>query len=262
MRSDLKMEIKDKNLKLFVEQDESAQNQREDETLGHIIHWHRRYNFGERVDPVDWKRDLAIQTDETLEERIEYWEVGNGWKILENKYPDVYEKCDEKVNDIVEKSLEKLVMLPLYLLDHSGLHMCIGSGSHPPDSGGWDSGQVGFIYTTKEEIRKWFNIKYVTKKYLNLAEVTLRYEIEIFDKYLTGDVYHFTIEEDGEIVALYKTKKSLKEAIGKPLNYKETSLFGADFKENGRFCVVGPSPYKRNWYATVTMENGFINKVE
>ena len=45
--------------------------------------------------------------------------------------------------------------------------------------------------------------------------------------------------------ANYKTKKDLKAAVGQPLRYEETSFFGPEFKENGTFCVVGPSPTQR-----------------
>ena len=62
--------------------------------------------------------------------------------------------------------------------------------------------------------------------------------------------------------AIYPTKKALKEHIGKPLDYVETSMFGSEYKENGTFAVVGPDPYtNRKWYATVVMENGLIKKV-
>lgn len=61
--------------------------------------------------------------------------------------------------------------------------------------------------------------------------------------------------------ALYPTKKALKEAVGQELNYEETSMFGPEFKEDGKFSVVGPSPYVRKWYATVTMQGGRILKV-
>lgn len=60
----------------------------------------------------------------------------------------------------------------------------------------------------------------------------------------------------------YKTKKDLKAAVGQPLRFIETSFFGAEYKPDGKFSVVGPSPYVRKWYATVTMENGLIKKVE
>jgi len=62
--------------------------------------------------------------------------------------------------------------------------------------------------------------------------------------------------------ASYKTKKALKESIGKPLRRIETSMFGEEYTPNGKFCVVGPCPYtNRKWYAQVTMKNGLIDKV-
>lgn len=61
--------------------------------------------------------------------------------------------------------------------------------------------------------------------------------------------------------ASYPTKKALKESIGKPLRYVETSFFGEEYKADGTFCVVGPSPTSRKWFASVTMTNGLISKV-
>jgi hypothetical protein len=63
------------------------------------------------------------------------------------------------------------------------------------------------------------------------------------------------------MAAIYKTKKALKESVGSELNYSETSMFGAEFRENGSFCVVGPSAYQRKWFANVTMKDGVIAKV-
>jgi hypothetical protein len=62
--------------------------------------------------------------------------------------------------------------------------------------------------------------------------------------------------------ANYTTKKLLKAAIGQELRYEETSMFGAEFKADGTFCVVGPSPRERKWFAEVTMANGLISKVK
>lgn len=62
--------------------------------------------------------------------------------------------------------------------------------------------------------------------------------------------------------ALYLTKKELKANIGKPLEYIETSMFGPEYKENGTFCVVGPSPTQRKWFAEVTMKSGLIQAVK
>ena len=63
------------------------------------------------------------------------------------------------------------------------------------------------------------------------------------------------------LAANYPYKKNLKASIGKRLKYQETSIFGNEFVETGKFAVVGPSAYKRNWYAEVTMKDGLIHKV-
>lgn len=63
------------------------------------------------------------------------------------------------------------------------------------------------------------------------------------------------------LVANYKTKKLLKSQVGQSLRYTETSMFGAEYRDNGKFCVVGPSAYERKWYAEVWMKNGKIEKV-
>jgi len=64
------------------------------------------------------------------------------------------------------------------------------------------------------------------------------------------------------MAAKYGYKKDLKAAVGRPIRYIETSMFAAEYKENGRFCVVGPSPTQRKWYAEVWMKDGLIERVE
>ena len=64
------------------------------------------------------------------------------------------------------------------------------------------------------------------------------------------------------LVAKYKYKKDLKNSIGQSLKYQETSLFGEEYKYNGRFTVVGPAAYNRKWYGEVTIENGLIARVQ
>lgn len=59
----------------------------------------------------------------------------------------------------------------------------------------------------------------------------------------------------------YPTKKSLRESVGKPLRYQETSMSGPEYKRDGKFPVVGPSAYDRKWFAEVTMKDGLIVRV-
>jgi hypothetical protein len=93
----------------------------------------------------------------------------------------------DKHNFSSPEDLNQAVYLPLYLYDHSGITM-----STTPFSCQWDSGQVGWIYVTKAEIRKEFGKKWTTKK---IQEI-LRAEVEEYDRYLTGDVYGYIITDD------------------------------------------------------------------
>jgi hypothetical protein len=64
------------------------------------------------------------------------------------------------------------------------------------------------------------------------------------------------------LAANYKTKKALKESVGRPLLYTETSLFGEEYIPTGKLYVVGPSAYQRKWYAEIWMKDGLISKVK
>ena len=65
----------------------------------------------------------------------------------------------------------------------------------------------------------------------------------------------------------FPTKKALKSSVGKDarfLDYAiETSLFGPEIKDGpATYTVVGPDPWKRSYYANVTVDaGGVITKV-
>lgn len=67
------------------------------------------------------------------------------------------------------------------------------------------------------------------------------------------------------LVFNYESKKQLKENIGKPLRYIETSLFGNEYLDNG--ILTGANrPHithkGREFFAQVTMKNGLIERVK
>jgi len=67
------------------------------------------------------------------------------------------------------------------------------------------------------------------------------------------------------LVVKYSSKKILKESIGQPLKYLETSMFGPEYKDNG-FLTVANRPHitgmGREFFANVTMESGIIKGVK
>ena len=68
------------------------------------------------------------------------------------------------------------------------------------------------------------------------------------------------------MLLLYKSKKELKAAIGSPLRYRETSIFGPEYKSNGSFTGAHRPSIDgmggREFFATVTMENDLITGVK
>jgi hypothetical protein len=82
--------------------------------------------------------------------------------------------------------MDNMVILPLYLYDHSGITMNTAGFSCP-----WDSGQVGWIYADEEAIRKEYGE--VTPETLEKAEKLLQGEVENYDYYLTGQCYGFQL---------------------------------------------------------------------
>lgn len=63
----------------------------------------------------------------------------------------------------------------------------------------------------------------------------------------------------------FDTKKSLKAAVKEgSVSHKrlvETSVMGPEFKGDGIYPIVGPSPYNRKWSAKVTVLGDHIVKV-
>jgi hypothetical protein len=67
------------------------------------------------------------------------------------------------------------------------------------------------------------------------------------------------------LVFNYESKKQLKENVGKPLRFIETSIFGPEYRDNG--VLTGANrPHitarGREFFANVTMENGLIKEVK
>lgn len=68
------------------------------------------------------------------------------------------------------------------------------------------------------------------------------------------------------LIVPYVSKKELKESVGKPLRYQETSVFGPEYTPDG--VVVGSNrPHitgvkGREFFASITMRDGLIQCVK
>lgn len=135
-------------------QDENPESPREWDNLGTMACFHRRYDLGDK--------NITFSSDDF-----------DGWSEMEN---------------YIWKKLNAAVVLPLYLYDHSGITInTTGFNCR------WDSGQIGFIYVTKDKLKEEFCVKRITKDVIDKATKNLISEVEIYDQYITGDVYGFQI---------------------------------------------------------------------
>jgi len=67
------------------------------------------------------------------------------------------------------------------------------------------------------------------------------------------------------LLALYPSKKNMKENIGQKLMYQETSMFGPEYQSNGELIVCN-RPHMtfigREWFGQVTLKDDVIVKVK
>jgi len=135
-------------------------------------------------------RELASEADDSLEDEL-YRLENEVWDRLTNYIgctDRAHELVDNKIKALVEKTVrDGYLILPLYLMDHSGISMSTGSFGCP-----WDSGQVGYIICDNETIqREWGGDREAAEKYL-------RADVAIYDAYISGNVYGFIVEERDE----------------------------------------------------------------
>ena len=137
--------------------DDIPESPREWDNVGTMVCFHKRYNLGD-------KHDISFSDF-------------SSWKEMEDR---------------LIKEIGAVVVLPLFLVDHSGLSMSCASFADP-----WDSGQVGFIYTTRDKIFEYFAQKRITKKLRAGVIDALKSEVITYDQYLRGDVWGYQIKDGG-----------------------------------------------------------------
>lgn len=135
--------------------DPDAQNPRTEwDNLATMVCWHRRYTLGD-----------------------EQPDISGGEYLCNLAGIDPESEPDRET--LIAKLNEKVVILPLYVYEHSGITISTGAFGDV-----WDSGQVGFIYITREKAQNELG-----EKTDDEIREYLQGEVETYDQYLTGEVY-------------------------------------------------------------------------
>lgn len=141
--------------------------------------------------------------------------IGDKHDVVLNCQFDSRQDFIEKGEMIVKKQLKDVVICkPVHLYNHSGIS--ISTSYSYPYNCRWDSGTIGFLVVTKEDIRKNWNIKRVTQHYIDWAERLAESELNTLDQELRGEVYGYMLyDENGDV----------EDSCG--------GFYGSDLMENG-----------------------------
>lgn len=184
---------------LRVFQDEDPLDPRKEyDNLGTMVCFHRRYNLGDKPEKHGYR-----------------FEDYGSWGELAAA---------------IQKKEEAVIILPLFLYDHSGITMSVG-GDRYPFNDHWDAGQVGFIFLSRKAALDNWSVKRMSPRLKKMAEEILRGEVKTYDQYLTGDVYGFRVIKPVECESCGHTEDEVVDSCW--------GFFGDDPKENGMLDNFG-----------------------
>lgn len=175
--------LKDNHI-LQIFQDSWADTPRSWDNLGTMAIFHKKYDFGDKVDFKHADFD--------------------SWEQME-KY--------------IRQNLKAAIIIPIYMYNHSGITI-----RTYPFTCVWDSGQVGFIYVEKDKIRKKYKVKRISQTVIEKVEKILENEVNIMDKYITGDIYGF------QLIKKTETEDVIIESC--------TGFYGEDIQSNGMLAYI------------------------
>ena len=149
-----------KRFEVTVEYDMDPINPRNDDNMGVLIGYHKRYNLGD----TEFNKMHKAAADDC-----------SNWAKFER---------------YLRESHDAAVILPVYMYDHSGVCLSVN-----PYEDKWDSGRLGLIYCTNAMIKNEYSVDDVSPDLLLKVENILKEEVKDYSIYLSGEVYNYVIEE-------------------------------------------------------------------
>lgn len=137
---------------------------------------------------------INIYIDENAINPLEDWDLLTTFVTFHRCYNLSNTKEFKTPEDFLEfwkENKRHLIVLPLYIYDHSGITISTGKFSCH-----WDSGQLGWVYYDKRNKSKDGYKKNLPDKEF---EKYIKQDVQLIDDYLQGEVFGFEIlNKDGE----------------------------------------------------------------
>lgn len=183
-------------MKLEVWQDTDCDPREDRDNLGTLAL--TTYGGDETIkDPIDWLAEmLDLEADQV--------------RAIANKLGVSY-YTDEVREHLQSKFFDRYIALPVYKYEHSRVaYNTTGFNCR------WDSGQVGYIYLTKEDARKNRGLVRPSPQKRQWALDILKSEVKAFSQWANGEIYGFTVEDE---------EKGISHSCG--------GFYGSDWENNG-----------------------------
>jgi len=97
---------------------------------------------------------------------------------------------DEEEAHIRKHYGKDCIMLPIHMYDHSGISL-----STTPFNCRFDSGRLGTIVISRKFVRKEYGVQRITEKTKNQILMNLKNEVDVYNDYVSGNVYRYSISE-------------------------------------------------------------------
>ncbi len=144
--------------------------------------------------PIDPREDAENQAFGSLICFHRHYELGEKHIFASKIKPSGEDTYEDSPDGLIEYMKDQsAIKLPVFLLDHSGLRMNVGGYNHLGYIGYFDSGQVGFIFVSKEKVLKELGGKYLVKSTVKKAIEIMKSEISVYDAYLAGACYGYQV---------------------------------------------------------------------
>lgn len=131
---------------------------------------------------------------------------------------DYFAGWDELKQYLIEE-FKPVIILPVYMYEHSGVAFSTGSFGDP-----WDSGQIGFIWCNEDDIKS--GGLDVNEESLKIVEKCLVSELAVYEAWVNGSCYGY------ELIDVH-TGQEIDSCWGYyGYNFKENGLLDAAFGKN------------------------------
>lgn len=170
----------------------------ENDNLGRMVCWHRHYDLGDTHpfdSPEQFDECLALVQSGRDDIHLDAIDCPESFLEEQCNEPTPVDPVEEFVNQLDPGGATKVVILPLYLYEHSGITLRAGAFGER-----WNSGRIGYIYVDRATILKEYGGRRLTPALERQARQRLEAEVQTYATYLEDNIVGYEIAKKGKLL--------------------------------------------------------------